>query len=291
LLLVVELCYIGDMKSNASYYIFDEDREVILNDITAESFMVEDEGVEVEIFPFDEIIYKNERYLFLAKDRDYLTNQNADEEVYVYKVKVHKNNCALIDFDEAFYDEVMEFYNENDSTDQQVVELAELDKICTRVDDGTNSYSRKQMKEGRLICIIGIIATVLGAIFAYWTFGMVVGLGAIFAIIGGIFWGYYASKMSARNNIVYGGKLVPAYVSNAEAKEQALPFMAGNIAGVVSEEKCTIHYTFMIGEEQVTHKVRLTGEVYNYLLDKFDLIVSYDKYSGKSALVSLYKGE
>jgi len=76
-------------------------------------------------------------------------------------------------------------------------------------------------------------------------------------------------------------------VCDWSAKDNIIPFKNNNMVGFVSQIKCTISYKFFIDGQEFDHKIQVTPKVYDYLIDKFDLVVAYNKISGKSALVKL----
>ena len=66
-----------------------------------------------------------------------------------------------------------------------------------------------------------------------------------------------------------------------------MPVFINGMVIPYSEMKYTISYTFFVEEQQYIHQLKCTNMAYEYLTEKFGLIIAYDKIHDKSVIVGL----
>jgi len=145
-------------------YYWLKNNEVAINDIHAESFLVDIEGQETQLFLIDHTIYNDKNYVILSKDKNYLEN-STDDELYIFRAKVHDGNCTLIELDDESADAIIDYWNETDENALMAHELNQWDKLCTRVVDGFLDLTIKSLKEAKVVSIVCIVLFGIGFLF------------------------------------------------------------------------------------------------------------------------------
>jgi len=233
------------------------------------------------------IIYKNKFYGFFTEDEN-IKIDDGKGNLYIYQLKIHDGNCTLLDLDNnENQSDILEFYNENDYLDQMANELTQWDKKCIKIDDGTNVLHKKNLKESIIIFIISICIIIPGLIFFDVTYGIALYFGFFLAIISGLPAIIFAIKIDNNKTTLFSGVLLPGYIYDTKIKTQPVIIVTPYMVSSYTNYKYIIYYTFWIENQQIIHKLKTTSKYYDYLTNKYDLIVAYNFKTGKSVLVNL----
>ena len=280
-----------NLNNGFDSYFHVQNGEVVINDIEAESFIMDNEESEIKLYVFDYIIYNDKRYVILVDDEDiYSVEQfNDDSVVYVYRCEINNGSCSLFDLED--YEDADEIFNYYfNSEDLRKEELAEWDKKCIREVTDANKLLKSEAVPVAIVSLIaGTFFLLLGLWFVFiyvesWIFWIIITFcGTLLAVTGTISW--TCSIATIKENIVIATKgiLLPAYVCDSDCKMIPV-FVNGMIVPYIQYK---IQYAFVFDGQQYTHELKCTKKTYNKLLKMICLIIAYNKDKSKSVIVRL----